>query len=215
MWIAKIRYRHADCILGPRCRKFGITLQSTVFSVWKEKGDVITSSLHLMSGESTDDFVKDLEKDKEVIKIERKGDMFLLLEKAKTKAVRYYNPKLIFIKPVLQSKDGYEEWEIGSWKKEEVSGFVNGAKKQADDFKLIKFVNENIDNVFFPKLIPNLTKKQRMAVELAIENGYYGSPRKIGLRKLAKQMKISLATYQQHLRAAEQKLIPNALSFYT
>ena len=211
MWIARIRYNHEDCILGPRCKKFKVSLQSTVFSIWKEKGKILTSSMHLMSGEDMDGFIDDLKKDKEVISVERKGDMFLLLEKAAVKAVQYYTPKLIFIKPVLQGKDGYEEWEIGSWQKETVSKFVNGAKKQADDFKLIKFTNENINEVFFPKLIPNLTTKQRLAVELAIENGYYDSPRKIELRQLAKKMKISLATYQQHLRVAEHKLIPNAL----
>ena len=214
MWIAEIKIKH-KCILGDRCEKFKVTLQSVAFSTFKEKGKTITSSMHYMSGapENIDRFVKDLRRDKEVIKIDRKGDMFFLLEKADIKAVAFYTPKIIFIKPVLVNSYGYEIWTIGSWEKEDVSKFLNNIKKIIKDFKLLKFYKTDIDNVFFPKLMPNLTGKQKRAIELAIEKGYYKTPRQIDLRKLAKIMDISLATYQQHLRAAEEKLIPNLLAF--
>ncbi len=57
-------------------------------------------------------------------------------------------------------------------------------------------------------LLPKLTKKQKQALILAVENNYYGYPRKIKLEKLAKIMKISLSTYQFHLAKAEAKLLP-------
>ena len=90
-----------------------------------------------------------------------------------------------------------------------------GAKveKIIKDFNLLKFHKVDIDNVFFPKLMPKLTAKQKRAIELAIQERYYKSPRKTNLRKLAKLMGVSLATFQQHLRAAEEKLIPNLLSY--
>lgn len=214
MWIAKIKLKH-DCILGNRCEKFKVTLQSVAFSVFKQNSRTVTSSMHYISGDSKDidNFIKDLKKDKNVIKLERKKDVFFLLEKAGIKAVAFYTPKIIFIKPVLVQNNGYEIWEIGSWEKEEVSKFINEVKKKIKDFKLLKFHNVMVDNVFFPKLMPNLTEKQKRAIELAIEQGYYNTPRKIDLRKLAKIMKISLATYQQHLRAAEEKIIPNILAY--
>ncbi len=214
MWIAKIKLRH-DCILGNRCRKFKVMLQSVAFSVYKERGAIISSSMHHLSGDekNIDLFFNDLKKDKKVISLERKGDMFLLLEKADKKAVSHHTPKIIFVKPTLIDTGGYEHWEIGSWDKSEISRFVNDVKKEILDFKLLKFVNVKIDNVFFPKLMPNLTAKQKRAVELAISEGYYENPRRTDLRLLAKLMKVSLSTYQQHLRAAEEKLIPNALSY--
>jgi len=214
MWIAKIRYKH-DCILGNRCEKFKVSLQSFAFSVFKQNGKTVASSMHYMSGDSEniDEFVRGLKKDKNVIKLERKGDMFFLIEKADIKAVAFYTPKIIFVKPVLMDHKGYETWEIGSWEREEVSRFVNGVKKRINDFKLIKFHHVNIDNVFFPRLMPDLTSKQKRAIELAVQEGYYQSPRKVGLRELAKIMGVSLATYQQHLSAAEQKLIPNMLAY--
>ncbi len=214
MWIAKIKLKH-KCILGDRCQKFKIILQSVAFSVFKQKNKIITSSIHHMSGDSKniDDFVKDLSKDKNIIKLERKKDMFLLLEKADIKAVAFHTPKIIFVKPVLVSSDGYELWEIGSWEKDEISKFIINVKRNIKDFKLLKLSNINIDNVFFPKLMPNLTPKQKRAIELAIQYGYYKTPRKRDLRKLAKIMGVSLATFQQHLRASEEKLIPNILSY--
>jgi predicted DNA binding protein len=57
-------------------------------------------------------------------------------------------------------------------------------------------------------LHPELTDKQKTAIELAIKNGYYEYPRKIELKKLAKIMKVSYSTYQAHLRKAEKSLIP-------
>lgn len=214
MWIAKVKLKH-KCILGDRCQKFKIILQSVAFSVFKQKGKIITSSMHYISGDpkNIDDFIKDLSKDKNVIKLERKGNTFLLLEKADIKAVAFHTPKIIFVKPVLIDTEGYETWEISSWEKKEVSKFIKNVQKRIEDFKLLQFYQIAIDNVFFPKLMPNLTDKQRRAIELAIKEGYYKSPRKIDLRKLAKLIGVSLATFAQHLRSAEEKLIPDLLSY--
>jgi len=214
MWIAKFKQSH-DCILGNRCKEFKVTLQAAIFSVYKNKGIYITASMHYMSGKNKDidNFVVDLKKDKDVIKLERKGDTFFLIEKAESKAVGFFNPKIFLVKPVLMRPDGYEIWEVASWEKEELSEFLKKVKKTIKDFTLIKFVRTPINNVFFPKLMPDLTKNQKQAVELAIKHGYYVTPRKVDLRKLAKMSNISLATFQEHLRKAEEKLIPNLLSY--
>jgi predicted DNA binding protein len=214
MWIAKIKFKH-DCILGNRCEKYNVSLQSVAFSNFKERGRNVTSSMHYASGDPKDinKFINDLKKDPAVIKLERKKDMFILLEKAGEKAVAYYHPKIIFIKPVLVNQEGYELWEVGSWDKKVISDFIDNVEKDIEDFELLGFYQEGLDNVFFPKLMPDLTAKQKRAMELAIQNGYYKSPRKTSLRKLAKLMGISLATYQQHLSSAEEKLIPNILSY--
>ena len=57
-------------------------------------------------------------------------------------------------------------------------------------------------------MLPKLTAKQKTALVSAVENGYYGYPRKVKLEYLAKLMKISLSTYQFHLAKAEAKLMP-------
>lgn len=215
MWIAKFIIKH-DCILGNRCEKYKIVLQGSNPSVYTQKGKIVSSSMLYMSGDPTniDEFVEDLKKDKKIIDVERKGDMLFLLEKSDDKAVKFINPKIIFTKPVIIDREGVENWEIASWEKKEIDGFLEKVEKQFEEYKLLKLKQVKIDNVFFPRLMPNLTDLQKRAVEVAIDNGYYKTPRKIDLRKLAKVMNISLATYQQHLRTAEEKLIPNLL-YYT
>ncbi len=214
MWVAKFKIKH-DCILGNRCEKFKIILQSSNPSVYREKNKVISSSMHYMSGEpkQINSFIKDLKKDKKVVGLERKGHMFFLLEKADKKAVKYYNPKIMFTKPVIMDAQGYETWEIASWQRKEIENFVEKVEKDFKNFELLKMKEIKIDNVFFPRLMPNLTDLQKRAIELAIEKGYYKTPRQVDLRKLARMMDISLSTYQQHLRTAEQKLIPNLISY--
>jgi len=56
--------------------------------------------------------------------------------------------------------------------------------------------------------MPPLTEKQKRAFELAIEQGYYDIPKRTDLKKLSKLMKVSLATFQEHLKRAEAKIIP-------
>lgn len=202
------------CLLGDRCEKFKVTLQSVAFSAFKERGKTVTSSMHYMSGDAKniDDFIADLENDKNVISLERKGNMFFLLENADVKAVAFHTPKIIFIKPTMVESNGRELWEVGTWEREEMVRFIENVKSKIEDIKLLKFHKIAIDNVFFPKLMPDLTERQKRAIELAIEHGYYKTPRKTDLRKLAKLMGVSLSTYEQHLRAAEEKLIPSVLA---
>ena len=65
-----------------------------------------------------------------------------------------------------------------------------------------------LNNIYFPAIAPDLTDKQKRVFELAIENGYYDIPKRTDLKKLAQIMKIAIATYQEHLKRAEAKIIP-------
>lgn len=56
-----------------------------------------------------------------------------------------------------------------------------------------------------------LTAKQRQTLEIAIESGYYERPRASNLDELANQLDISKSAVSQRLRAAERKLIEDAL----
>lgn len=54
-----------------------------------------------------------------------------------------------------------------------------------------------------------LTRKQLEALNLAVANGYYTWPRRISLAELAALVGLSRRTFQDHLRKAEAKLMPN------
>lgn len=57
-----------------------------------------------------------------------------------------------------------------------------------------------------------LTDKQRRALELALQNGYYERPRGVDLGTIADRLDISKSAASQRLRSAERKLVEGALS---
>ena len=214
MWVAKIKLKH-DCIIGNRCKKFGIMMQALELNEEKEKGKVLTSSVHQLIGDPKNitRFVNDLRKDKRTKYLELNGQTLFLIDTARKKPVSEFSRKMFVVKPVLIDVQGYEHWEIASHKKEELMGFVQNVKPITDVFELSSIKNTPLQNVYFPKVMPELTELQKKALELAIKEGYYPAPKKIGLRQLAKIMRVSLATYQKHLQKAESKVIPDVLSF--
>ncbi|GAH10630.1 unnamed protein product, partial [marine sediment metagenome] len=79
-----------------------------------------------------------------------------------------------------------------------------------EDFQIkLKSIQETkIDEIFLPHIMPKLSPKQKKVIELAVKLGYFDFPRKINLDGLAKELKLSKQTVQQHLRIAEKKLVP-------
>ena len=158
-------------------------------------------------------FLKDLKKDKRTEYVEVNENTLFLIESSKNKPVSEFIKKMFFVKPVVIDEKGYEHWEIASHKKEELNRFIEKVEKICEEFELLSIKNTKLNKVYFPKVLPQLTDLQKRALEIAIRHGYYQAPKKIGLRKLAKLMNISLATYQKHLQKAESKVMPDILSY--
>ena len=214
MWVAKIRLRH-DCIIGNRCRKFNVMMQSLDLNEEKKNGKVLTSSIHQLIGDEKNikKFISDLKKDKRTKYIEFNGQTLFLVESAKKKPVSEFSKKMFFVKPMLLDNEGYENWEIASHKREELTKFMNNVETLVDEFELLSLRNTPLQNIYFPKVMPKLTGLQKKALEFAIHEGYYETPKRTSLRALAKLSKVSLATYQKHLQKAESKIIPDVVSF--
>ena len=214
MWVAKIRLKH-DCIIGNRCKKFKVVMQSLDLNEEKKNNKVLTSSIHQLVGNEKNikRLVNDLKRDKKTEFIEFNGQTLFLVETAKKKPVSHFSKKMFFVKPVVIDAQGNEHWEIASHLKEELMGFINKVKPLVNEFDLLSLKNTSLQNVYFPKVMPNLTVLQKKALELAIKEGYYEAPKKTNLRALAMLSKVSLATYQKHLQKAESKVIPDTLTF--
>lgn len=212
MWILKLKIRH-DCTIGNRCKKFNVTSYSLSLSHWHEGKIEYTSQRHTLEGDSKNikNFITDIKKDKRVTNLEIAGNTLFLIEKRYKEKIpsSFYNPKMFFVKPVYVDKDGYEYWEMGSYDRNILSKFLDDLKKQHyAHLEILQFKDILLDNIYFPAIAPDLTKKQKRAFELAVEEGYYDIPKRIDLKKLAQIMKVSLATYQEHLKRAEAKIIP-------
>ena len=100
----------------------------------------------------------------------------------------------------LDDKDTVEEKK----KREEI--YKNLSKEETKDLKQKKIRNL----VQKDKQPDNLSDKQKRALEIAINNGYYNVPRRVTIAKLVKIMGISFSTYQVHIRKQEEKIIPQS-----
>ena len=213
MWVSKLKIKH-DCTIGNRCEKFKCVSYSMPLGNWHDKNYEYTTERHTIEGNENNvkEFLKDLKKDKRVVNVEISKNTFFFIGKRKKEKIpsSYWNSKIFFIKPVFVDKDGYEYWEIASWKREVITNFIKCLEREKGltlDIQKIKEVK--LDDIHFPHVMPKLSPKQKRAFELAVEHGYYKFPRKIGLKKLAKIMKVSVSTFQEHLRKAEEKIIPS------
>jgi len=214
MWLAKFKLIH-NCIMGNRCKKFGVVVQSYEINEEKKGKEVLTQSLHQIIGEESKikEFIKDLKKDKNIKYLEAKKNTIFIIDNKENKTVSPYIKKLFFVKPVLVDKEGWEHWEIASYKKEDISKFIEQIKPKSYEFILERFEKTPLQEIYFPKVLPKITDIQKRAFELAIKEGYFNSPKKTDLRKLSKIMGIALSTYQVHLKKAESKILPDLLNF--
>src|SRR3989344_3710490 len=139
MWVAKIRLKH-DCIIGNRCKKFKIMMQSLDLNEEKRNGKVLTSSIHQLIGEekSIKKLIADLKRDKRTEYLEFNDRTLFLVETAPKKPVSQFSRKMFFVKPVVIDVQGHEYWEIASHKKEELMVFISKVKPIIDEFEILR-----------------------------------------------------------------------------
>lgn len=214
MWTLKIRVYEEKDIYGSRTRKFNITLYFYSINYFIKKKKYYFVGVGVIEGEERNKkaFFRDLKKDKRIEKLEINKDFFICIySETKTRALERmvqvaYSPSFFHLKPVIMSNNGWETWEVASLDRKILEKLIDIAKRYK--YELLYFKEKKISNIMIFNILPELTDKQKRALELAVENGYYEYPRKIKLEKLAKLMKVSLSTYQAHLRKAEKKLLP-------
>lgn len=214
MWTTKIKIKH-DCVIGNRCKKFNVTITGISFSIYQEKGITYSPQIHTVHGDdkSIKKFLNDIKEDKRIKNLEIEGNSFFCVEVRKEKVPSTFKTeKIIFVKPVFVDKDGYETWEVASWKRQILSDFINNLTKEIKNVKVLKIAKTKLTDVYYPRLMPKLSPNQKRAIELAFEHGFYNFPKKIDMEKLAKIMKISTPTFCEHLKKAEKKLMPDIIN---
>ena len=147
--------------------------------------------------------------------LERDEDFFVVItshtkdKEMNTYVSVAYNPSLIHFEPVLWSEDGWETWKIASLERKDIEKLIKVAETKYK-IELMQFSNKKIKNFGFMTLLPTLSEKQKKAINLAVKEGYYKYPRDKDLQDLAKMVKTSFSTFQEHIRRAENKIIPFA-----
>lgn len=214
MWVTKLQLRHEDCPIVTRCQKFKLLVYSYP-STWYSKKDhkFATTTCYFQSPDehAKAKFIADLHADKRITNLECSGDIFTYeidLGREGEHVMLYHTKNIFFMKPVVNHYDGHEYWEVAAWKKEELQKFIKSLEGHMDVCVILKIEKGPLTDVYFPNVMPKLSKNQKKAIELAYMNGYYSYPRKATLEKLAGIAHVGISTFQEHLRKAELKLLP-------
>lgn len=216
MWIAKITVpSNPGMLVAPLAKKHKVSIMGYPLSFYENNSKFFSLNLSYILGDEKNkkEFLKDLKKDKRTIKLDiinNTSGLSLMQQNPVMKIL--HDPLVIHTKPVIIDKNGTNTWEIASWDRTKIMDIAKLAQSKILGGKLVYIKNSKVNTITFKTLMPKLTSKQQRAIELAIEHGYYGYPRKITMEKLAKIMKVSYSTYEFHLRNAEKKLIPNMIS---
>lgn len=212
MWKAVFEGKHETCILAPLCKKYNVTDFVYLVNAWEEGNFFYASEAHILQGdeESKKKFIKELKKNKTLIKIEQKGNFILTLQKMPHWMTAYmplWDKRIIQTKPLIQKTDGTELWEMACWDKEPLMNILNRLPEEFE-IKIKSIEQTRLGELFLPHIMPSLSDKQKEVIQLAVKRGYFEFPRKINLDGLAKELKLTKQTVQQHLRIAEKKLVP-------
>jgi len=144
---------------------------------------------------------------KEIVPFYKKGNKALVFTRWNGPGSSYdviVNRKSMIISPVVQ-ENGYEKFQILTKKPQEVKNLLNelGMIGETKVYSISDFKDKE-DN--------KLTEKQLRAINTAKQNGYYSWPRKATLEKLAEIVGCSRRAFQENLRKAEAKALPDLIN---
>ena len=218
MWKLKLKVFDEEGLFASLAMKYQISIHGYMLNYSFSKNNFYFNLTIHIDGDKLirDKFFKDLKASKKVDKIENQGKFFICRlklsksEERERKPSLFYNPLLIQLKPFIITPDGWEELEFASFDRKYLEEIIKISEKKYN-LKLSYIKEEKIENIGILNILPKLTKKQDKAVYSAINEGYYEYPRKIDVKNLASKAGVSFSTFQEHLRKAENKLIPFAV----
>lgn len=209
MWTARLSFDGSKALIGSRTLKHKVNIFAFPLSWFYQKNRIIVNITGILLGKERNKktFIKDLKKAERLINLEFNKDFFIGTIKEPLFAKTLYNKDIIHLAPALIDEQGIETITIGCFLKQQLNKAVETLEKSFKT-KIHYIQKKKIKNISIMQENPELTDKQKQAMNLAIKNGYYAYPRKTSIEKLAKLSKLSFSTFHAHLRKAEQKLLP-------
>jgi len=207
--VLKIKLPSERQLIGKFAVKHGVTVTGYPLSYWKDKKALYVVGAGFVFGEEKKKkaFLKDMIHHPDISDVEVNKDFMIAVIKQPLFTEPAYDPRIIRTKPTVINKNGLHIWELASFNRTLLEKVLKFAIKKLGA-TMLKFKEEKITNISFTQLLPRLTDKQKDAIEIAINSGYYEYPKRIKMEKLAKIMGIAYSTYQAHLKKAEGRLVP-------
>lgn len=212
LWTAKLRGYDEGNILAARAKRYGLTIYYYPINFYEKSQTFYFIASGIAKGR-----LNRPGNARYVVKLEWKQEAFLSITaqpvsvEGKALVRVFYNPAIIHCKPAVIYPSGHEEWEVCAFNKADLDNVIS-VGKALYNLELISLRRARVTNVHVVAAAPNLSDRQRNALELAIKRGYYAYPRKTELTELAKISGLAVSTFHAHLRKAENKIMPHVFS---
>lgn len=212
MWMLKFTASTDNTKVGSLAAKHRVVVQLYPLLTNRVKGHSEIQFYGIVFGpdENKQTFLQDFSALSEVLKVRQYDDSFIFKYREKEHHVNFYNPEVLFIEPwTLDGVNRVHRMTLGAWSRSHLVEVYNNIKEHHDTRLLsLKISRMKAPALVFCNVRPPLTSQQRMALDLAIQNGYYEHPRNVSVKELAEMAKLSFSTFQAHLRKAEKRIIP-------
>ena len=130
---------------------------------------------------------------------------------------RFERHNCVHLPPTVY-RNGWEHYSVIGFDEADVHGLL----AELDESREIDVLSKtSIDQRQVPhsslfavdRLFDGLTDRQLEALRIALDAGYYDQPRGASVAELAEGTTVARATFEEHLRKAENKLVTNAGQF--
>ncbi len=213
MWVAEFRVWHKGSVATELTKKYDVVAHNIYLNTFEENGEPWVNKAVFASGPDAEKYLQEFHKDKRlrVHKIEGHQIFYSVpaLEAFHSLAL---DKSVFFFRPQTM-QNGKLTWYVASWTKENLLSVFERLKKMRDATAELIGIKEESFNFFVNNALTDLTAKQLAAFQLACKEGYYTYPRKVSLEQLAKIARISYSTFKEHLRRAEERIMPHVVSY--
>lgn len=218
MWIAEFRVWHESSHVLRMTQELDVTVLSVYLSLYKKGRRTYINKVFSVNGPDAKEYIRRMREGHHRYEVHHAEDNYVFFSiPLDPDTISYHawvlDDRTFFVRPFIL-KGGYEYWTVASWDKKALTELYKRAKNakgtgEQAKIELLSLKQSAVD-LFVPDALQRLGHVQANVLQAAITSGYYGYPRKLSLKQLAKQAGLSPATVREHLRKAEAKILPAA-----
>ncbi len=209
MWLLRLETDDRGTVLADAAKRYSISFSGYPIGYRKEKGRLVVQTAGFVDGAGADlrRMVAGWRRLGFVRGIAEKGGFIIASFVLPAWLGALYSPDIIFTHPALYTKEGREILELAAWTKAPLTRLIAVFRRHYST-RIARIVRGDVGPISFIGMHPLLTERQKTALRLAVDNGYYRVPRAVTLKELAGLMGVSFSTYQAHLAKAEAGFVP-------
>jgi len=211
MWVAEYKVWHEGSAGIELTKKYDVTVRIYLLNVFYEKRLGVAKVI-AVTGKDWRKYINEWVKLEghrmHFTRVEGNQLFYAYPQPEKNYASIALSRDVFFLKPII-IKGGFEYWTLAGWDRKKLAEMPKRSKKIGSRavFKLISIHREKPE-LFVSTAAGALSPRQVETFQTAVEQGYYGYPKKANLNALSKLLKLSPSTVREHLRLAEAKLMP-------